>query len=103
MSTSPALAATAPVVVVDQGRNRRVRWHLTPADAAIPATAVLIASARGVHVGGWLNDVPDGWADAALRTHARLKADPSANLSGMATHQPSGTRAVDVGDPLGRW
>jgi hypothetical protein len=78
------------VTVTGYDHGQQVRWFWTAKAATYPASAPLTADARGVLVVGYLNDLPVGWVDAAVRAHERLKADPEADLGGMATHQPTG-------------
>ena len=87
------LALTDPVVVVTPGRpghGQQVRWFLNVEEATRPAGARLVATARGVAVGGYLTDLPGGWVDAAVRAHRRLHADPRTDLRPMATHYNRG-------------
>jgi hypothetical protein len=60
------------------------------AAAAYPASALLTADARGVLVIGYLTDLPASWVTAATQAHERLKAEPGRDMTGLATHRPSG-------------
>lgn len=94
---------TGPVVVVRRpSAGTAVSWYRDLAAASYPGKGLVVATAAGVTVPGYITDLPRGWVDAAIRAHEQLKADPAADMSRLATHQHVGPangplRPVELG------
>lgn len=67
-----------------------VRWYARPSDLLDRAEPTVSVSRHGVRVGTYLHKVPDDVMATAQAAYEALRADPSVDVSHLATHRRVG-------------